>query len=228
MKNVKIILVAMLMPTLLFAGFGKLKVPGLGKAEPAASTSADAGGLQDALVRDYLTANSSILTGQRLLLEAFGKKKDLAKNEQKQADLSGKASKQELERQIAITEDAQEAIDAAMEENIELTEEGKKLYKEAIPYMVQGAVGIGKLGKTASEFLDSSTNEIKSAGLMGAAKLKTKLGAGLYVAPKVPGLIGTTAKNAKGLITYGKKNKILDPDDQSADALGSTSTDGMQ
>ena len=85
MKNVKIILVAMLMPTLLFAGFGKLKVPGLGKAEPAASTSADAGGLQDALVRDYLTANSSILTGQRLLLEAFGKKEDLAKNEQKQA-----------------------------------------------------------------------------------------------------------------------------------------------
>ena len=63
---------------------------------------------------------------------------------------------------------------------------------------------------------------------MGAAKLKSKLGAGLYVAPKVPGLIGTTAKNAKGLITYGKKNKILDPDDQSADALGSTSTDGMQ
>ena len=41
----------------------------------------------------------------------------------------------------------------------------------------------------------------------------------LYVAPKIPGLIGTTAKNAKGLITYGKKNKILEADDQSGAAL---------
>jgi hypothetical protein len=76
--------------------------------------------------------------------------------------------------------------------------------------------------------MDSSKNEIQAAGLMGAAKLKKKLDAGLYVAPKIPGLIGTTAKNAKGLITYGKKNKILDPDDQSGEALGAISTDGMQ
>ena len=106
-----------------------------------------------------------------------------------------------------------------MEEGVELTEEGKAKYRESIPYMIQGAVGISKLAQTASDFIDSSKNEIQSAGLMGAAKLKKKLDAGLYVAPKIPGLIGTTAKNAKGLITYGKKNKILEADDQSGAAL---------
>ena len=206
------------MPAMLF-GFGKLKVPGLGESEPAASTSADAGGLQDALVRDYLTANSSIQKGQELLLEAFNKKEDLAKLEQAQASLSGKQSKQDLETITAQTKEAQEAIAKSMEEGVELTEEGKAKYRESIPYMIQGAVGISKLAQTASEFIDSSKNEIQSAGLMGAAKLKKKLDAGLYVAPKIPGLIGTTAKNAKGLITYGKKNKILEADDQSGAAL---------
>lgn len=218
MKNIKVILITLLMPAMLF-GFGKLKVPGLGKAEPAASTSADAGGLQDALVRDYLTANSSIQKGQGLLLEAFNKKDDLAKLEQGQASLSGEQSKQELAAITAQTKEAQEAIAKSMEEGVELTEEGKAKYRESIPHMIQGAVGISKLAQTASEFIDSSKNEIQSAGLMGAAKLKKKLDAGLFVAPKIPGLIGTTAKNAKGLITYGKKNKILDADDQSGDAL---------
>lgn len=218
MKNIKVILITLLMPAMLF-GFGKLKVPGLGKAEPAASTTADAGGLQDALVRDYLTANSSIQKGQGLLLEAFNKKADLAKLEQGQASLSGEQSKQELAAITAQTKEAQEAIAKSMEEGVELTEEGKAKYRESIPHMIQGAVGISKLAQTASEFIDSSKNEIQSAGLMGAAKLKKKLDAGLFVAPKIPGLIGTTAKNAKGLITYGKKNKILDPDDQSGDAL---------
>ncbi len=218
MKNKKVILITLLMPAMLF-GFGKLKVPGLGESEPAASTSADASGLQDALVRDYLTANSSIQKGQELLLEAFNKKEDLAKLEQAQASLSGKQSKQDLETITAQTKEAQEAIAKSMEEGVELTEEGKAKYRESIPYMIQGAVGISKLAQTASEFIDSSKNEIQSAGLMGAAKLKKKLDAGLYVAPKIPGLIGTTAKNAKGLITYGKKNKILEADDQSGAAL---------
>ena len=124
MKNIKVILITLLMPAMLF-GFGKLKVPGLGKAEPAASTSADAGGLQDALVRDYLTANSSIQKGQGLLLEAFNKKDDLAKLEQGQASLSGEQSKQELAAITAQTKEAQEAIAKSMEEGVELTEEGK-------------------------------------------------------------------------------------------------------
>ena len=218
MKNIKVILITLLMPAMLF-GFGKLKVPGLGKAEPAASTTADAGGLQDALVKDYLTANSSIHKGQELLLEAFGKKGDLAELEQGQASLSGEQSKQDLEAVTALTKEAQEAIAKAKEEGIELTEEGKAKYRESIPYMIQGAVGISKLAQTASEFIDSSKNEIQSAGLMGAAKLKKKLDAGLFVAPKIPGLIGITAKSAKDLITYGKKNKILKADDQSGDAL---------
>jgi hypothetical protein len=218
MKNIKVTLITLLMPAMLF-GFGNLKVPGLGKAEAAVSTTAAAGGLQDALVRDYLTANSSIQKGQTLLLEAFGKKEALAKLEQGQDSLSGKQSTQDLKAVTAQTKEAQEAIAKSMEEGVELTEEGKAKYRESIPHMIQGAVGISKLAQTASEFIDSSNNEIQSAGLMGAVKLKKKLDAGLFVAPKIPGLIGTTAKNAKGLITYGKKNKILDADDQSGDAL---------
>ena len=131
MKNIKAILITLLMPAMLF-GFGKLKVPGLEKAEPAASTAADAGSLQEDLVRDYLTANSSIQKGQALLLEAFGKKDEAAKQEQGQASLSGKASKDEVKMQIAITKAGEEAIAKSIEEGIVLTEEGKAKYKESL------------------------------------------------------------------------------------------------
>ena len=230
MKYGKIILVATLMPTLLFAGFGKLKVPGLDKSEPeaAASTAADAAGLQDSLVRDYVLASGNLNQAQEKLLEAFGNKELVAQLQtlrQNLADSGETPSKQELKRIKALTDEANDAINSSVEREEELSDEGKQLYKESIPYMVKGSVGIAKLSDTASEFSDSASNEIKAAGMMGAAKAKSKLDAGLYVAPKVPGLIGSTMKTTKMLITYGKKTKILDADEQYEDAL-ENSTNG--
>lgn len=230
-KNTKIVLVATLMPTLLFAGFGKLKVPGIGDDKSAAESSsvADAAGLQDSLVRDYVLASSNINQAQEKLLDAFGKKDLAAKLQtlrQGIADSGKTPSKQDLKRMAELTDEANEAITISVEQEGELTEEGKQAYKESIPYMVKGSLGIAKLGKTAGDFSDSAKNEIKAAGMMGAAKVKSKLDAGLYVAPKVPGLIGSTAKSTKMLIAYGKKTKVLDADEQYDDAL--ENSDGPQ
>lgn len=220
------------MPTLLFAGFGKLKVPGLGESKPEAaassSASADAAGLQDSLVRDYVLASSNLNQAQEKLLEAFGNKDLVAKIQtmRQSFENSGETpSKQELKRMKALTDEANAAINSSVEREEVLSDQGKELYKESIPYMVKGSVGIAKLGETASGFADSASNEIKAAGIMGAAKVKSKLDAGLYVAPKIPGLIGSTMKTTKMLITYGKKTKILDADDQYDDAL-KNSTNG--
>jgi hypothetical protein len=224
MKFGKIILIASLMPTVVFAGFGNLKVPGIGESKPAAaaSSSADASGLQDSLVRDYVLASSNINQAQEKLLAAFGKKDLAAKVQtlrQSFADSGETPSKQDLKRMAELTDEANEAISVSVEQEQELTEEGKQAFKDSIPYMVKGAVGIAKLGKTAGDFSDSAKNEIKAAGMMGAAKVKSKLDAGLYVAPKVPGLIGSTAKTTKMLVAYGKKTKVLDADEQYDDAL---------
>lgn len=216
------------MPTLLFAGFGKLKVPGLGESEPkaaasSAATAADAAGLQDSLVRDYVLASGNLNQAQEKLLEAFGNKDLVAQLQtlrQSLADSGETPSKQELKRIKALTDEANDAINGSVEREEELSDEGKQLYKESIPYMVKGAGGIAKLSDTASEFFDSASNEVKAAGMMGAAKVKSKLDAGLYVAPKVPGLIGSTMKTTKMLITYGKKTKILDADEQYDEAVG--------
>lgn len=227
MKSRKIIFIAALLPSLLFGQFGGLKKPSIpgtsaGKSEDAAESSVDAAGLQDALVRDYVLASGNINQAQEKLLEAFGKKDLVAQLltfKQNLAASGETPSKQDLKRMAELTAEANEALKSSVEREEELSEEGKELYRESIPYMVKGSVGIAKLSKTASDFTGSAKDEIKAAGLMGAAKVKSKLDSGLYVAPKIPGLIGSTAKTTKMLITYGKKIKVLDADEQYDDAL---------
>jgi len=216
--------IALLMPAVLSAGFGGLKVPGIDKGgeEEAAPSGLDASALQESLVRDYVLAANNINQAQEKLLAAFGKKDLVAQLQtlrEKIANSDSPPSKQDLERLTELTKEATEAVEASVEAEEQLSDEGKELYREAIPYMVKGSVGIAKLSDTAGSFYDTAKDEIKSAGMMGATKVKSKLDAGLYVAPKIPGLIGSTAKTTKMLISYGKKIQVLDADAQYDEAL---------
>lgn len=222
-KKIQIIAFA-LVPAALFA-FKMPEVPGVSKKEKAPeseSSQVDASLLQDALVRDYVASSSNISMAQEKLLEAYGQKELAAKLQTLREEVltaDEKPSKQDLKRQAELAAEANSVIEESIEREAELTEEGKALYAEAIPYMVKGAVGISKLSKGASDFADNAQDEIKAAGMMGAAKVKSKLDVGLYVAPKIPKLIGSTMKTSKMLISYGKKAKVLDADAQYEDAL---------
>lgn len=224
------ILAAILLPVSLFAGFGGMKLPGVGKEtkESSNTVEVDASQLQDSLVKDYLEASTNISMAQEKLLEAYGQKELAAKLKTLREEVlsADKPSKQDLKRQSEVTDEANEVIAQNLGQEAELDEAGKKLYQESVPHMVKGSVGIAKLSKSAGDFADNAKDEIKAAGMMGAAKVKQKLDVGLYVAPRVPKLVGNTMKTAKMLVSYGKKAKILDEDAEYEDALDAA--DGPQ
>lgn len=199
-------------------------MPGLDKVvnNGVTESGVDASALQEALVRDFLLASTSINMAQEKLLEAFGKKdlvSQLVTLREKVLMADGTPSKEDLKKITELTKEATAAVKSSVDSEQSLSDEGKVLYRESIPHMVAGSVGIAKLSKSVGEFTDSAKNEIKAAGVMGAMKIKSKLDAGLFVAPKIPGLIGSTANTTKMLITYGKKIKVLDENEQYDEAL---------
>ena len=195
-------------------GFGLPSIPKVGGSDDSKQSESgpSAEVAQEALVKDYSSAAVSVLRAQQNFLAAFGKKDEAAKAEAVATKLesSDKPSKQDLADAKAISDEANEQINELTSEESDFSEEGKAYYRAAIPYMAKGVQGLVKLANTAKNFIDNAQSEIKSAGMMGAVKLKKKLDAGLYVAPKIPSLIGDTTKNFKSLVSYGKKNKILD------------------
>ena len=207
-------------------GFGLPSIPKAGGSDD----SKESGGgpsaevAQEALVRDYSKAAASVLRAQQNFLAAFGNKDKAAALEVAANNLesSDKPSKQEIADAKALSDEANDEIKNLTSEEADFSEEGKAYYRAAIPYMAKGVQGLVKLANTAKDFIDNAQSEIKSAGLMGAAKLKKKLDAGLYVAPKIPSLVGDTTKNFKSLVSYGKKNKILDPNEESESYLEDT------
>jgi hypothetical protein len=73
-----------------------------------------------------------------------------------------------------------------------------------------------KLGEAAKDWSKSAKDEIKSAGAMGAIKLKKKLSAGFYIVKTTPKIIKNWASTSKSLIAFGKEQGITD-----AQAIGS-------
>lgn len=227
MKKIITFITLLTLATSLF-GFGLPSVPGLDKSDDSSQTTSgpSAEVAQEALVKDYAFAAAMVLKAQQNFLKAFGNKNEAAKaGNRAEALLSGKGtpSKQELADAKEVSDEASAAINQLMSEDAEISEEGKVYYRAAMPYMFKGVQGLAQLGGTAKSFLDNAKNEIKAAGMGGAMKLKKKLAAGMYVAPKIPKLITDTTGNFKSLVTYGKKIKALDADyeaDSAVDEIG--------
>lgn len=215
MKKIITLLSLMTVSISLF-GFGLPSVPGMDKSDDAKSSSGPTAEVaQEALVRDYSYAAANVLRAQQNFLKAFGAKDKAAELEisAKKLESGELPSKQDLADAKALSDEANKEIKQLTSDEAEVSEEGKQYYRAAMPYMVKGVKGLVKLTNTAKDFLDNAKSEIKSAGMGGAMKLKKKLEAGMFVAPKIPKLIGDTTKNFKSLVTYGKKNKILDEDE---------------
>ena len=98
----------------------------------------------------------------------------------------------------------------------ELDEDGKKELRKSYVPLAKGTYAMTKLGEAAKDWSKSAKDEIKSAGAMGAIKLKKKLSAGLYIVKTTPKIIKNWADTSKSLIAFGKEQGITD-----AQAIGS-------
>jgi len=190
---------------------GLPKVPGIGKKDdaPAEAAGPSAAEAQDALLSQFSSALDNLLSAQALLIKSGAVK---GMSDAKAAELESATgeckAKDCLEKKVALSNELTEATEGMKEEELALTEEGKALYRQALPKYAKGTLEMAQIVPVAKDWLKSATDEIKSAGFRGAPKLKKQLDAGMYVAKNIPKLAKTFGSSTKRVIRVGKANKI--------------------
>lgn len=212
MYKISILIVGLIMffPAVSHAQFGGLKqlpgIPGGESQEASAGTSAAES--QDALIKRFNKALLNIVAAQEKFASAFGLAEEAAALEAEKKLLAGSPSKDDYKRALAISDSANDKIAEKTETQAVLDVNGKAKYVEALPLYAKGSYNMVKLGPEASKWLKSAQSEIKGAGVMGMASIKKKLDVGLFIAPKLPGLIKNFSAATGKLVSYGKSNDI--------------------
>lgn len=189
-----------------FGGLGKKKDDGGGgggKSQAATELQ------QETLVKNFVAAQGSLLEAQSLVAGALGLKKQKDKLDAERDALGkGNVNTKILKKSSGVTAGAEKAIQKRIDSGAVLSDEGKKLMaKSLVPY-AKGVVGVTKLVGDAKTLAEGIQAQIKSAGVMGAMKVKKKFDVGLYVAPKVPKLSGDLVKQLGSMIAFAKKNGV--------------------
>ena len=180
-------------------------VPGADSKEEA-SSSQSAADLQETIVGDFKAALGLVLQAQGHVATALGME-DTAESLRAEAGrLSGDDCTQScLEEVTEASANGEQKIQEKMEAGSDLDADSKKELEKAYPPLGRGTLQMSKLAPKAKDWATSASSEIKSAGIMGAAKMKKKLSAGLYVATATPKLIKEWTKTTSAMINFGKK-----------------------
>ena len=180
-------------------------MPGADSKEEA-SSSQSAADAQEAIVGDFKAALGLVLQAQGHVAAALGMG-DMAESLRAEAGrLSGDDFAQScLEEVTEASANGEQKIQEQMEAGSDLDAASKKELVKAYPPLGKGTLRMSKLAPKAKDWAKSASSEIKGAGMMGAAKMKKKLGVGLYIAKATPKLIKEWTKTTSAMISFGKK-----------------------
>jgi len=195
-----------------FGGFGKKKEDSGGGA-----SQADVELQQENLVKSFAGAQVNLMEAQSLLAEALGLK-ELKETLDAERDAFGKGNvdKKALKKSTGTTKDAQKKINEKMKEADELSDESKALLAQSMVPYAQSVGGVVAMVQDATNLANGIQAQIKSAGMMGAMKVKKTFDVGLYLAPKVPGFAKDMTLQLKDVVSYAKSNRVEIPADASA------------
>ncbi len=195
------------------AGLPKLpKLPGLSKETAAPASS---GTSQEGLVQRYVQASTSFNMALRELALAYGLKEHAAKLDAEITALQSGAvnDKDSLKKNTAVSSEAQAAVKERMDQNEQLTEEGRKHYAAAWQPYIEGYRLSRTLPDEASNFKASAQTQIDSASPLEKLKVVSKFSAGMFLAGEAPGFLGRVSTGFGQLVSYAQKNDIAVPKD---------------
>ena len=158
---------------------------------------------QSALLKQVSAALLSLAKSQALMSEALGLKEQAAIASQNAASLEAGelTGKDDMEKQIASSQEVSDAIQTKIKESEALTAEEKKTFAKSLPPYGVGAVGVVSTSKTAIE-TGKSISGSKDLTVL------SKLGTLLSYAKKAPGLISSFTSCTSSIINFSKKNGI--------------------
>jgi len=193
-------------------GFGdKLKdiAKGGGGSSDAAGSGLSLADAEDNLLGTFNGSLDNLLAAQALLIQSGAVKGQSAAKAAELESARGECKDKDcLEKKVALSNELMAATEGMEEEEVALTEEGKILYRKALPLYAAGSLEMIQLIPVAQQWLSSAMDEIKGAGFTGAAKMKKKLATGMYVARNIPKLAKAFGSSTKRVIRVGKANKI--------------------
>lgn len=195
------------------AQFGDLmKKKDSGGESGASQTDVEA--QQTQLVKRFVGAQEDLIDAQSLIADALGLKKEKEKLETEGKALGkGNVDKSSLQKSVAVTENANKAIQKKIDEGATLSDEGKALLgKSLIPY-AKSVTGTAGMVGDAKNLATGIQAQIKAAGMMGAMKVKKAFDVGLYLAPKIPTLAGGQLSQLKKMIDFARKTGVKIPKD---------------
>jgi len=164
---------------------------------------------QDSLVKTYQSSLRDILSSQALLLEAYGMKEEAAKlRSEAEALAKGPLDKEQFSIITRMSERIDRRINALIDKQKALTDEGRKKYLQALLPYATGVAQMAKLAPELKSFLKSASGQLKSASLMEKAKVMEKLDVGMYLAKASPGYLSNVASTTKKVVTYAKKQGV--------------------
>lgn len=190
------------------AGF---KLPGLpaAKDKPAQTTETTPPPNADALVVTFSQSQGLVLKAQETFASALGMKDEvtLLQAEQK-AMASGAVDVESMKKRKAVSESTQQAIDARMAAQPELTAAARTEFSHGLVDYLKAVVGARNLLLQAQQF----TGSIGANPLAVVGKAKSAM----YVGKETPGYVKNMAGTTKALLAYAKRNNIETPKNATA------------
>ncbi len=158
---------------------------------------------QSSLLKQVSAALLALAKSQALMSEALGLKEQAAIASQNAASLEAGelTGKDDMEKQIASSQEVSDAIQAKIEESEALTAKEKETFAKSLPPYGVGSIGVIRTSKTAIE---------TSKSVLGSKDLTvlSKLGPLLSYAKKAPSLISNFTSCTSSVINFSKKNEI--------------------
>lgn len=196
-------------PGVASAQFSLPSVPGLGKSG-GSSASADVVGQGDALVRNYVAANTEVLSANAKMAAALGLKDKAAAADSTINSMSGGATEGNLSEGNKVVADTGGAIAAEMARKPVLDATSKAVFAAGLVHLVNGGTKYVALGKDVKDMGGS----LKSASPMQM----TKLSSAAWVVSKFPGSATELFNALKAAIAFARDQGIEVPAN-SGDAL---------
>jgi hypothetical protein len=181
-----------------------LKVPEIG-SKSGSSGSTDLSGSQTQLVKEYVSANKSVLDGNSKMAEAVGLKNEAAAARVAGDSLTEGATKSSLSDADKASSDTSKAVSTALKTTGTLDAPSKAKFADGMLSLSQGlAKYVGMKGS-----LTSFTSGLKSVSPTVLPTLQT----GSYIASSAPTNIKNLSSALSNAIAFAKSNDIVVPAD---------------
>lgn len=177
---------------------------------------------QDALLAKFVASSELIAEAQLLAAKSLKLDELVAKMEAEKKAKSGMSVEEVVKNNRENGENFQKYLAQESKKEVQLNDESKKLYMDALVQYAAGLVATKSVVDTAPGFISSAKDTISAASMTEKLSVTNKLEAGLYIAKEAPGYAKSLWETSNVMMSFAKSNNIEVPADATKALSGMT------